>query len=406
MSPSHATIQKGQTYLLTGATGGLGLATAQWLIDQGADHLLMLSRQPAKPEAQQRIDAWKENGVHVTQHFVDTADLNAMTQVMHTAQQQLPEITGIVHCAGVLDDHLIEDLSIESFEKVFSGKARGAWNLHTLTQALPLDFFVLFSSAASILGNRGQANYAAANAYLDGIAQRRHQLGLRATSINWGPWAEVGMAQSDVAITQHLKRQGFAPITPELGLEALSLCIASTEPQLAVVECDWDQYLLSSEASSHFLSQLVRAEKASSSSPTGSKSSTELLDEVKQASFDQQQKIVEQYVHRKIRQLFGLAPTASLLPNQAFTDLGLDSLMAVQLADLIGKGLGQRLPVSLVFNYPNAAELVQFVWELVEKQLPNRAGDQGQDPFASATSVSVAQSAQSMLDDLELLLKP
>jgi acyl carrier protein len=376
------------------------------LIDQGADHLLLLSRQQAKPAAQHRIDAWKENGVHVTQHFVDTADLNALTQVMHTAQQQLPAITGIVHCAGVLDDHLIEDLSAASFNKVFSGKAQGAWNLHTLTQALPLDFFVLFSSAASILGNRGQANYAAANAYLDAIAQRRHQLGLKATSINWGPWAEVGMAQSDVAITQHLKRQGFVPITPELGLEALSLCIASTEPQLAVVECDWDQYLVSSEASSHFLSHMVRTEKASSSNSTGSKSNAELLDEVRQASFDQQQKVVEQYVHRKIRQLFGLASTVALLPNQAFTDLGLDSLMAVQLADLIGKGLGQRLPVSLAFNYPNAAELVQFVWKLVEKQLPNRADGTGQGTSASATSASVAQSAQSMLDDLDLLLKP
>jgi len=403
---SPAAIQKDQTYLVTGATGGLGLATAQWLIDQGADHLLLLSRQPAKPEVQRRIDEWKDNGIKVAQHFVDTADLNALSEVLHLAQQQLPGIAGIVHCAGVLDDHLIEDLSVESFEKVFSGKARGAWNLHTLTQALALDFFVLFSSAASILGNRGQANYAAANAYLDGIAQMRHQFGLKATSINWGPWAEVGMAQSDVSITQHLKRQGFSPIAPELGLEALGLCMASSEPQLTVVECDWNQYLVSSEASSHFLGQLVRAEKPSNSRQTGSKSSAELLDEVKQASLDQQQQLVEQYVHRKIKQLFGLAPTVTLVPNQAFTDLGLDSLMAVQLADLIGKGLGQRLPVSLAFNYPNAAELVQYVWELVDKQLPNRAGEMQQDPSATAMSASVAQSAQSMLDDLDLLLKP
>ena len=403
---SPTAIQKAQTYLLTGATGGLGLSTAQWLIDQGADHLLLLSRHPAKPDAQSRIDEWKKNGINIVQHFVDTADLNALSQVIHAAQQQLPELKGIVHCAGVLDDHLIEDLSIESFEKVFSGKAQGAWNLHTLTQAFPLDFFVLFSSAASILGNRGQANYAAANAYLDGVAHRRHQLGLKSTSINWGPWAQVGMAQSDVAITQHLKRQGFAPITPELGLEALGVCIATTNPQLAVVECDWDQYLVSNEASTRLLSQLVRAENASSSRQTGSKSTAELMDEVKQATFDQQQKLVEQYVHRKIRQLFGLAPTVTLAPNQAFTDLGLDSLMAVQLADLIGKGLGQRLPVSLAFNYPNAAELVQYVWELVDKQLPNRVSEMGQDPSANATSASVAQSAQSMLDDLDLLLKP
>jgi len=406
LGTSPAAIKKGQTYLLTGATGGLGLATAQWLIDQGADHLLLLSRQPAKPEAQHRIDEWKAKGINVAQHFVDISDHSALTQVMQIAEQQLPGITGIVHCAGVLDDHLIEDLSVDSFEKVFSGKARGAWNLHTLTQALPLDFFVLFSSAAAILGNRGQANYAAANAYLDGIAQRRHQLGLKATSINWGPWAEVGMAQSDVAITQHLKRQGFAPIAPELGLEALGLCMASTEPQRAVVECDWDQYLVSNEASSRFLSQLARAEFASDSGQTGSKSTAELLDEVKQASFDQQQKLVEQYVHRKIKQLFGLAPTVTLSPHQAFTDLGLDSLMAVQLADLIGKGLGQRLPVSLAFNYPNAAELVQYVWELVDKQLPNRVAEIEQDPSATATLASVAQSAQSMLDDLDLLLKP
>lgn len=402
---SPALIQAGQTYLLTGATGGLGLATAQWLIDQGADHLLLLSRQSAKPEAQGRIDEWKTRGINVAHCLVDTADLDALTQVMLTAQQQLPEIAGIIHCAGVLDDHLIEDLSVHSFEKVFAGKALGAWNLHTLTQAMPLDFFVLFSSAASILGNRGQANYAAANAYLDGIAHRRHQLGLKATSINWGPWAQVGMAQSDAAITQHLKRQGFIAIAPEIGLEALGLCLASAASQLAVVECDWDQYLVSSEASSRFLSQLVRTEK-SGSSQTGAKSTAELLDEVKQAPTDQQQKLVEQYVHRKIRQLFGLAATVTLDPNQAFTDLGLDSLMAVQLADLIGKGLGQRLPVSLAFNYPNAAELVQYVWELVEKQLPERKGEMGQEFGATSKTASVTQSAQSILDDLDLLLKP
>lgn len=403
---SHALIQTGQTYLLTGATGGLGLATAQWLIDQGADHLLLLSRRPAKPEAQYRINQWKALGIHVAQHFVDTADLNALSHVMLTAQQQLPAIAGVIHCAGVLDDHLIEDLSVKSFENVFAGKAQGAWNLHTLTQNLPLDFFVLFSSAASILGNRGQANYAAANAYLDGIAHRRHQLGLKATSINWGPWAQVGMAQSDTAITQHLKRQGFVATAPELGLEALGLCIASAASQLAVVECDWDQYLVSNEASSRFLSQLVHAEKVSGNSQTGSKSIAELLDEVKKVSSDQQRMLVEKYVHRKIRQLFGLAPTMKLNPNQAFTDLGLDSLMAVQLADLIGKGLGQRLAVSLAFNYPNAAELEQYVWELVEKQLPNRESDMEQDPASSSKTASVTQSAQSILDDLDLLLKP
>lgn len=406
ISASQASIQAGQTYLLTGATGGLGLATAQWLIDQGADHLLLLSRRPAKPEVQDRIDQWKALGINVAQHCVDTADLNALSHVMLTAQQQLPAIAGIIHCAGVLDDHLIEDLSVKSFENVFAGKAQGAWNLHTLTQTLPLDFFVLFSSAASILGNRGQANYAAANAYLDGIAHRRHQLGLKATSINWGPWAQVGMAQSDAAITQHLKRQGFDAIAPELGLEALGLCLGSTASQLAVVECDWDQYLVSSEASSRFLSQLVRADKVSGNSQTGSKSTAELLDEVKQASSDQQHMLVEQYVHRKIRQLFGLAPTVALEPNQAFTDLGLDSLMAVQLADLIGKGLGQRLAVSLAFNYPNTAELVQYVWELVEKQLPNRESEMGQDPASASKTSSVTQSAQSILDDLDLLLKP
>lgn len=406
LGASSAVIRTGRTYLLTGATGGLGLATAQWLIDQGADHLLLLSRHPAKAETQSRIDGWRARGIHVAQHCVDTADLHALTQVMRTAEQQLPQIAGMIHCAGVLDDHLIEDLSVESFDKVFSGKAQGAWHLHTLTQALPLDFFVLFSSAASILGNRGQANYAAANAYLDAIAHRRHQLGLKATSINWGPWAQVGMAQSDAAITQHLKRQGFVAMAPEIGLEALGLCIDSTQPQLSVVECDWDQYLVSSEASSHFLSRLVRPERAAGIGQTASKSTAELLDELKQASRDQQQKLVEQYVHRKIRQLFGLTPTVTLIPTQAFTDLGLDSLMAVQLADLIGKGLGQRLPVSLAFNYPNPAELVQYVWEIVEKQLPSSEGEMAQDTAMSSKPSSVTQSAQSILDDLDLLLKP
>ena len=404
--PSSQPIHPDKTYLLTGATGGLGMAASQWLMDQGAKSLLLLSRHSAKPEVQSQIDDWNAQGMTVVHQCVDISDAEALCHVMDAARKDLPEIAGIIHCAGVLDDHLIEALSPKSVDKVFSGKVQGAWNLHALTQTLALDFFVLFSSAASVLGNRGQANYAAANAYLDGLAQRRHQLGLTATSINWGPWAQVGMAQSDAAVTQHLKRQGFVALAPDLGLEALGVCLSLSSPQHTIVECDWNQYIQSNETSARFLDKLVDSGDTNISTLTRSKSAAELLDEVKKASPSQQQAVVEQYVHRKIRQLFGLAPTVSLVPTQALTDLGLDSLMAVQLADLVGKGLGQRLPVSLAFNYPTPAELVGHIWAIVEKQLPTRDGEQQNSKKETVSSTSVAQTAQSMLDDLDLLLKP
>ena len=182
------------TYLITGGHGGLGLAVARWLVEKGARHLVLLSRSGASSAGEEVAADLAAKGATVTTIQADVSNESDLARALSEIRNTMPPLRGVIHAAGVLDDHLLLNLDAESFRRVLAPKVLGAWNLHTLTADLPLDFFVVFSSVASVLGSPGQANYAAANAFLDGLAHDRRSQGLPCLSINWGPWAEVGMA--------------------------------------------------------------------------------------------------------------------------------------------------------------------------------------------------------------------
>ena len=194
-SAEEPVIKEWGTYLITGGLGGLGLAVAHWLVGQGARHLTFIGRSKPKVEAQLELDAMVASGVELTLVYADVADpvqLQAAVQQIDSAHP----LRGIVHAAGVLDDSALANQGWERFTKVLRPKVQGAWNLHLWTRTMPLDFFVVFASTAGVLGNRGQASHAAANAFLDAFVHYRRAQGLPALSIDWGPWARSGQRQS------------------------------------------------------------------------------------------------------------------------------------------------------------------------------------------------------------------
>lgn len=240
--PEQRAVKRAATYLVSGGTGGLGLLVARWLVEEGAQRLVLLSRSEPGPEAKATIASLRARGVDVVLTRADISDESEVRRVMREVDEPASApLRGIIHAAGLLDDGAALGMTMAKFRSVFPAKADGAWNLHRATIDAKIDFFVLFSSAVSVLGSPGQANYAAANAYLDALAHHRRALGLTATSINWGPWSDTGLAeavQEDKKDDVRLSPQLVSMIPPDEGLRVLSHLIRTGPTQVAVLPYD------------------------------------------------------------------------------------------------------------------------------------------------------------------------
>lgn len=238
---SAVTLRADGTYLITGGLGALGLATAQWMTQRGARHLVLLGRSEPTPEVLRAINQMRKEGIQVVTIKTDVSDRAQLEKVLKQIEQDMPPLRGVIHSAGVLDDGALLNLDASRMRTVMAPKVDGTRNLHETTLGLPLDFFVLFSSAVSVLGSPGQGNYAAGSAYLDAMAYRRYNLGLPAISINWGPWADIGLAAETLeklkeqnASTQHLVKV----IQIERGLATLEQLLLEKTPQVMVLPFD------------------------------------------------------------------------------------------------------------------------------------------------------------------------
>lgn len=197
--------QQPATILITGGTRGLGLRVAQWLVEQGAQHLILLSRSQPDEEAASAITELKQKAVAVRVMQADVAHIDQLAEALAKSQEKMPPLRGVIHAASVCDDRALLEQDWTSFAAVMAPKISGAWNLHVLTQDLPLDFFVMFSSTAAVLGSPGQSNYAAANAFMDSLAHHRRSMGLPALSINWPPLAEAEQGFDGIPIAEALR---------------------------------------------------------------------------------------------------------------------------------------------------------------------------------------------------------
>ena len=350
------------SYLVTGGLGGLGLQVAQWLVAQGARHLVLAGRRGATtPAAQRAIESMQAAGAQITVVQADLAEQAAVRDLVAISQSVAP-LRGIIHAAGILDDGLLLQQTPDRFAAVMAPKVAGSWHLHTLTRSLPLDFFVCFSSVSALLGNRGQSNYAAANAFMDALAHQRHQAGQPALSINWGGWAEVGLAAT---LVQQTAAAGLGAIAPAQGVDLLGLLLMGQAAQVAVLPIQWRtfQQSLGSNRTLPLLTALLEPV----TTPAATHSLRHQLATVTGAV---RYALIQEQVEALLLKLLGTTPAA----DESFLLFGLDSLMSIQLANRLAAAFGLSLPSTLAFKYETVARLTQFLLDTLANENPTAAG--------------------------------
>jgi NAD(P)-dependent dehydrogenase (short-subunit alcohol dehydrogenase family)/acyl carrier protein len=356
---STISIRPDGTYLITGGFGGLGLTVAKWLVDQGARHLVLMGRSGASAAAQEVINQLEASGVQVQVAQADVAQTQAVADVIKEIEQTMPPLCGIIHAAGLLDDSSLLQLTREQFERVTAPKIEGTWNLHMLTQQMPLDFFILFSSVTALLGTPGQGNYAAANAFLDALAQYRHALGQPALSLNWGPWSEVGLAAAQANRGERLAARGIASITPQQGLGALARLFRPDITQVAVMPfnlAQWAEFYPAAGKSPLF--GPLRTPQDHGESKEQKSTIREALLAVEAGR--RRQALLESHIREQAALVLRLAPNRVPL-DKPLKNLGLDSLMTLELRNRLELSLGVTLSATLLWNYPTVAALTQFL---------------------------------------------
>ncbi|WP_345328579.1 SDR family NAD(P)-dependent oxidoreductase, partial [Kitasatospora aburaviensis] len=362
------------TVLVTGGTGALGARVARWLARNGAEHIVLTSRSGARARgAEQLQDELAALGAAVTVAGCDVADRAELARLLDSLPAA-PPLRAVVHAAGVLADGVLESMEPEQLDRVFRAKADAAHHLHELTRGLDLDAFVLFSSLSGTLGGAGQGNYAAANTYLDALAQRRRAEGLPATSIAWGPWADGGMALDD-AVRERMRRGGVRPMAPEQAIRALEAALGDDETTLAVADIDWERFLPAFTASrpSPLLATLPAARRLASaacpvSSPagTGGGAATSVLAQLlADTPAGARTEVALDLVRTQVAAVLGHASAETVVPQRAFRELGFDSLTAVELRNRINATTGLSLPATLIFDYPTPEALSRHVVEAV-----------------------------------------
>ncbi|EGX61519.1 modular polyketide synthase [Streptomyces zinciresistens K42] len=352
--------------LVTGGTGGVGGQVARWLARAGAEHLVLTSRRGlAADGAAELRDELTALGAEVTVAACDTADREALAAVLAAVPERYP-LSAVVHAAGVLDDGVLDAMSVERIAGVLRPKVDGARNLHELTEGLDLSAFVLFSSLAGTIGGAGQGSYAAANAYLDALAQQRRARGLVATSVAWGPWAEGGMAV-DGALEDRLRRGGMAAMTPELAVKALQQALDLQETHLAVADLDWERFVPAYTAvrASRLLDEVPEARRILDTALGGGTAKqfendgSELRERLAAMPEAEQERALLDLVTAQVAMVLGFASVESVESRRAFRELGFDSLTAVELRNRLDAATGLRLPATIVFDHPTPVALAR-----------------------------------------------
>jgi acyl transferase domain-containing protein/NADPH:quinone reductase-like Zn-dependent oxidoreductase/short-subunit dehydrogenase/acyl carrier protein len=329
------------SYLITGGLGGLGMAVADRLARRSARRLALIGRSAPSGAAQAAVQSLRQRGIEVRVFSADISDFEQAKEVITVVQREMGPLRGIVHAAMVLDDAPIERLSEERMWKAMAPKVLGAWNLHTLTLDTRLDFFVLFSSLASLIGNAGQANYVAGNSFLDALAYYRRARGLPALTINWGVVGEVGHVADSWETAQRLERLGLTAMRLSDTLNALDELISSDAVQIGVAQVEWRGLLRSMGARIPARYSVLVGDGAEKGGATTGSGVHDIL-EADEAALPS---LLQVYVQDLVAQAMGTS-SARIDPQQSLRDLGLDSLIAVEVRNRINVELGMNVPLA------------------------------------------------------------
>ena len=362
------------THLITGGLRGIGTRLAEWLVDRGACDLVLAGRSQLSEESAQVVAELEARGARVRTVQGDIADFEIAQRIVREAGRSL---RGVWHCAGVIDDAILSEQSWNRFAQVMHPKVDGAWNLHRLTKETKLEFFVMFSSWASFAGSRGQANYCAANAFLDGLAAVRHSEGLPGLAVHWGAWGETGLASKE-NLQRHLARSGMQAMPPADALAALESALRIAGSQIAVAAVDWPKYLGNiPEAQRPLYAELIRESAtmaalsafAENRKPKSDRPASTAAEDRRRAAFSRimeapvagRRTEILRLLESVVRRTLDLQSSDRLDPDKLLSDFGMDSLLAIEMRNGLSTVLDRPLPSTFVFDYPTLQKMLRFV---------------------------------------------
>ncbi|MDR3517371.1 MAG: SDR family NAD(P)-dependent oxidoreductase, partial [Azospirillaceae bacterium] len=390
------------SYLITGGLGALGLRLAQWLHEEGARHLILVGRRAPAADASAIIAALRQDGVEVETIEADIAVAADVARVFARIDATTLPLKGVIHAAGLLDDGMIADLTWARFRSVMAPKLRGAWHLHQATRNRNLDFFVLFSSVAAVIGNLGQGNYAAANGFMDGLAAERRRLSLPATSVNWGPWAESGMAASMSG--DRFATMGIRSLNPDQALRVLKQVLKEDLVQPVIVDADWRAFTTSQglEIRGGLYATVAVTGGAAAETRSAMSNDRNIIAELREVLAIERPGLLRRYLQELARHTLGYGEGEPIALDQPLVAQGFDSLMSVDMRNRLNRSLGRTLPASLLFDYPTLDKIATFLLDDVIAL----DGETAVEAVPNAAAPSATESAQSLLREIAELVSP
>jgi len=346
------------TYLLTGGYGGLGITFTEWMVENGAQNIILVGRSGPKPFAQKIIQSLTENGANITIANGDISSKTAIEEILQNIPAHQP-LKGVMHLAGILEDAAIANLNFEQYQRVLKPKVNGAWHLHELTQHLDLDFFVLFSSSALLFGSPGQAAYVAANAYLDQLAAFRKSKGLSALSINWGTVSEIGLAAEASNRADRLAEEGILTMSPAECIAVYSSIANASNNAVCAFRFDlgkWQNAYLSAAKNpffEHLRTDIIEEIDRS----------TSFIESLRQIKNPE---TIADTIELKLKELVGsvVKKSADKINNKTpFKSLGIDSLMSIQLKNKLEGTFEIPISVTSLWTYSNIREYIKYLLE-------------------------------------------
>ncbi|MDJ0903719.1 MAG: SDR family NAD(P)-dependent oxidoreductase [Xenococcus sp. MO_188.B8] len=384
------------TYLITGGLGGLGLLVAQWMVERGAKHLVLVGRSNDKAYVRKQIRKLERAGAQVVVAQANVSEQEDVARFLKDMEQSLPPLRGVIHSAGVSEDVVLLQQRWQCFAKVMAPKVEGAWNLHQLTLAQPLDFFILFSSAVTLLGSFGQANYGAANAFLDALAACRRAQGLPGLSINWSAWSDIG-ATTKYQAGQQVKMKGLGDITPSRGLKVLERLFLqpTTTAQVGVIPINWSQFgkqFTVRGTVPSFFADLVRGtETENKSEEQVSSQQRKFCQKIEKATSIERQKLLVNHVKEQTVKVLRLDPFLNIDLKQPLNEIGFDSLMGIELKNQIENQLEVKISANMLLQ---GLSIIEIANKLSQELINNK------DSFSSAKyQSSIVESTKQPTND-------